>query len=153
MENISLEVSQRTTTGKGPARQARRAGKLPGVIYGTGKSQGISMDGRLIHSLLTKEGGRNSVLTLKGAGFEGKQALIKAYQIDPLNRKLLHVDLLEIDPNRKIEVSVKLTFVGRAIGVADGGVMNIIEREISVKCLATAIPKSIDIDVTSLKIG
>lgn len=153
MDNISLDVTSRTTTGKGPARQARRAGKLPGVLYGMGQNRGITVDPKPILKLLLEEGGRNRVLSLMGEGLDGKKALIKDFQIDPVKRHLLHVDLLEIDPNRKIEVTVKLNFVGRAIGVADGGVMNIIEREISVKCLVTNIPKNIDIDVTALKIG
>ena len=153
MENLSLELTSRTTTGKGPARQARRAGKLPGVLYGLGKSQSVILDPRLIQKLLLQEGGRNSVLALKGEGVDGKSAMIKDFQIDPVKRTLLHVDLLEIDPKAKIEVTVKLNFVGRAVGVADGGVMNIIERQISVKCLISNIPQHIDIDVTALKIG
>lgn len=154
MENNSLEVSSRTTTGKGPARAARREGKLPGVLYGLGKSQGVTVDPKPVLKLLMEEGGRNKVLTLKGDGaLNGKTAMIKDYQIDPVKRNLLHVDLLEIDPNKKIEVTVKLNFVGKAIGVADGGVMNIIERDITIKCLVTNIPKHIDIDVTSLKIA
>lgn len=153
METISLAVTNRTTAGKGPARRARREGQLPGVLYGMGKSQSIVVDPRPILKLLLEEGGRNRVLTLSGSGVEGKQALIKDYQVDPVKRNLLHVDLLEIDPNRKIEVTIKLNFVGRPVGVADGGVMNIIEREIAVKCLATKIPKHIDVDVSALKIG
>lgn len=154
MENLSLELTSRTTTGKGPARQARRAGKLPGVLYGMGKSQGVTLEPKLIQKLLLQEGGRNSILTLKGdGGFDGKSAMIKDFQIDPVKRTLLHVDLLEIDPKAKIEVTVKLNFVGKAIGVADGGVMNIIEREIAVKCFISNIPQHIDIDVSALKIG
>ncbi len=153
MENLSLDVTKRTTTGKGPARQARRAGKLPAVLYGMGKSCGVTVDPRPISKLLLQEGGRNRVLTLKGGEFDGKQALIKDFQIDPLKRILLHVDLIEIDPTRKIEVTIKLNFIGRAIGVADGGVQNIIERDIAVRCFANAIPSHIDVDVSSLKIG
>lgn len=153
MEANSLEITNRTTAGKGPARRARAEGKLPGVLYGLGKSQSVTVDPRPIHKLLLTEGGRNQVLTLKGAGLDGKQAMIKDYQIDPVKRSLLHVDLLEIDPKKKIEVTVALNFVGRAVGVADGGVMNIIERTIPVKCFVTSIPKHIDIDVTALKIG
>lgn len=153
MEQNSLEVTNRTTTGKGPARQARRAGKLPGVLYGLGNSRGVTVDPKPILKLLLEEGGRNKILTLKGEGVEGKTAMVKDFQIDPVKRTLLHVDLLEIDPKKKIEVVVKLSFIGRAIGVADGGVMNIIERDIKVKCFITSIPKHIDIDVTALKIG
>ncbi len=153
MEMISLDVTSRTITGKGPARQARRAGKLPGVLYGLGKSQGITVDGRSVLKLLMDKGGRNRIITLRGSGVEGKQAMIKEYQIDPVKRTLLHVDLLEIDPNKKIEVTVSLNFIGRPIGVADGGLLNIIDRTITVECLATNIPGSIDVDVTALKIG
>jgi large subunit ribosomal protein L25 len=153
MDINSLEVESRTTTGKGPARAARRAGKLPGVLYGMGKSAGVTVDPKPVLKLLMEEGGRNKVLTLKGGGMDGKTAMIKDYQIDPVKRNLLHVDLLEIDPKKKIEVTVKLNFVGRAIGVADGGVMNIIERDIIIKCFVTNIPKHIDIDVSALKIA
>ncbi len=153
MENLTLELTSRTTTGKGPARQARRAGKLPGVLYGLGKSQGVTLEPKLIQKLLLEEGGRNRVLSLKGTGLDGKSAMIKDFQIDPVKRVLLHVDLLEIDPKAKIEVTVKLNFVGKAAGVADGGVVNIIEREISVKCFISNIPQHIDIDVSALKIG
>jgi len=92
-------------------------------------------------------------LNLKGAGLEGKHALIKDYQVDPLTRKLLHVDLLEIDVTKKIEVTVPLNFVGKSIGVSEGGVLNFIERTIQVKCLPTAIPQHIDVDVSALAIG
>jgi len=153
MENLSLDVTTRTITGKGPARQARRAGKLPGVLYGMGKSQGVIVDPRTIQKLLMSEGGRNTVMTLKGAGVDGKKAMIKDFQIDPVKRNLLHVDLLEIDPNKKIEVTIKINYIGRAQGVADGGLMNIIEREIAVKCFATNIPSHIDVDVSALKIA
>ena len=153
METISLEVTERFTTGKGPARQARRAGKLPAVLYGMKKSKGVTVDPRPIRTLLMKSGGRNSVMHLKGQGFDGKQAMIKDFQIDPVKRTLLHVDLLEIDPNAKIDVTIPLSFIGRATGVADGGVMNIIERQIVVRCFATAIPDKIEVDVTALKIG
>jgi large subunit ribosomal protein L25 len=153
MDTISIDVTTRTTTGKGPARRARREGKLPGVLYGMGKSLGVTVDPRPIHKLLLTEGGRNELLTLKGGGLDGKQAIVKDFQIDPVKRTLLHVDLLEIDPKKQIEVTVKLNFIGRPVGVADGGVMNIIERDIQVKCFVTNIPKHIDIDVTGLKIA
>lgn len=152
MEN-SLEIAVRTEKGKGPARRTRAQGKLPGVLYGPGKSISITADPKSVTSLLMQEGGRNRVLSLKGSGVEGRSVMIKDYQIDPLTRHLIHVDLLEIDLKKKIRVTVKLSFVGRAIGVADGGVMNVIVRTVAVNCLPNQIPNHIDVDVTTLKIG
>jgi large subunit ribosomal protein L25 len=65
----------------------------------------------------------------------------------------VHVDLLEIDVTKKIDVTVALNFVGKAVGVGEGGVLNFIERTIQIRCLPTAIPQHIDVDVSSLAIG
>ncbi|MBI1862437.1 MAG: 50S ribosomal protein L25 [Deltaproteobacteria bacterium] len=153
MEVQTLEVSIREQLGKGAARRTRMAGNIPGVLYGTGKATSVTVSPRSVTSLLLQEGGQNRVLTLKGTGVEGRAAMIKDYQVDPLSRKLLHIDLLEIDLAKKIQVTVKLNFVGRPIGVADGGVMNIIERAIAVRCLPNQIPAHIDVDVAALKIA
>lgn len=153
MEQLSLTVENRENKGKGAARKIRKAGKLPGVLYGQGHNTTVTLEPRLIQRLLLEEGGRNKVLNLSGAGLEGRSALIKDYQVDPLSRALIHVDLLEIDVKAKIEVTVALNYVGKPIGVADGGVLNVVERTIAVKCLPTQIPKHIDVDVSALKIG
>jgi large subunit ribosomal protein L25 len=153
MEQLSLSVEKRAGTGKSVTRKLRALGKLPGVVYGLGKSVPITADPNIIRKLLLEEGGRNKILKLDGGELSGRAALIKDFQIDPLSRKLVHVDLLEIDIKAKITVTVTLNFVGKAIGTADGGILSPIEREVLVRCLPTAIPKHIDVDVTSLKIA
>ncbi|NBY20058.1 50S ribosomal protein L25, partial [bacterium] len=105
MEQQSLSVESRTGTGKSVTRKLRAAGKLPAVIYGLGKSQPVTVEPSIITKLLLSEGGRNQILNLKGAGLDGKHALIKEYDVDPVSRKLVHVDLLEIDVTKKIEVT------------------------------------------------
>src|SRR5262245_56337192 len=139
MEQLSLNVEVRNESGKGPSRRIRMAGKLPGVLYGLGHMNNITVEPRALTKLLMTEGGRNQVLNLKGAGVEGRHALVKDYQIDPLTRVLLHVDLLEIDVTKKVQVTVQLNFVGKAVGVADGGVLNIVNRNIQIKCIPTQI--------------
>jgi len=153
MEQVSLNVELRNETGKGANRRLRSAGKLPGVVYGLGKTLSITVDPRPIKKLLLEEGGRNKTLNLEGDSLNGKVAMIKEYLVDPVSRELLHVDLLEIDITKKIDVTVVLNFVGKAPGVAEGGVLNIVERQVLVRCLPNAIPKHIDIDVSNLKIG
>lgn len=153
MEQLTLNVESRTELGKGPSRRLRAAGKLPAVLYGLGKNTAVTVDPKALHKQLMTEGGQNQILTLKGGGLDGKAALVKDYQVDPVSRQLKHVDLLEIDVTKKINVTVKINIVGKSLGVAEGGVLNFIERAIEVRCLPTSIPQHIDIDVTNLKIG
>lgn len=153
MEQQTLSVEARNEKGKGASRKIRAAGKLPGVIYGLGNNVAVTLDPKLVHKLLMTEGGRNQVLALSGGGLEGKHALVKDYQVDPLSRKLLHVDLLEIDITKKISVTVKLNIVGKSPGVAEGGVINFIARTIEVRALPNQIPTHFDVDVTPLNIG
>ncbi len=154
MEQLNLTVENRTEKGKGAARRVRRLGKIPGVLYGLGNANtNLVLETRLIHKLLMEEGGRNKVLNLAGSGVEGRHAIVKDYQVDPVKRNLIHVDLLEIDIKKKIEVTVKLNLVGKPVGAADGGVLNVVARDIIVKCLPNQIPKHVDVDVSALKIG
>ncbi len=149
----TLTVETRTTKGKNEARRLRAAGKVPAVLYGTGKNQDLVLDPRAVTSALLSETGKTSIFSLKGGGMEGRKVLFKDWQVDPLSRRLVHVDLYEIDPKKKLLVTVKLNFVGKAIGVADGGVLNMVERELEVRCFPDKIPAHIDVDVSSLKIG
>jgi large subunit ribosomal protein L25 len=153
MEQNTLTVETRTELGKGPSRRLRKAGKLPGVLYGLGHHVIITVDPNVIRKTLLEEGGRNKVLTLQGGEVSGRNVVIKDWQVDPLSRILKHVDLLEIDITKKIEVVVPLNFTGKSIGVTDGGVLNIIERTVEILCFPTSTPKHIDVDITALKVG
>ena len=153
MEQNILTVEARTDTGKGVSRRLRMKGQVPAVIYGLGKTAPVVVDPVFIQRQLLSEEGRNCVFDLKGAGLDGRHALVKDYQVDPVSRKLLHVDLLEIDITKKIVVVVPLNYVGKSLGVAEGGVLNIIKRDIEIRSLPNKIPKHIDIDVSNLQIG
>ena len=153
MEQISLNVEKRTTTGKGPARQLRMQNKIPAVMYGTGTNESLTVDTKTLTRHLLTEGGKNKLYVLKGEGLKEAYTLIKDYQVDPVTRVLKHVDLLEVDVTKKIEVKVGLTVVGRAPGVVEGGILNVVEREITISVLPNKIPQSIDVDVSGLAIG
>jgi large subunit ribosomal protein L25 len=152
-QSLTLNVEKREALGKGACRKIRRAGRLPGVIYGLGSQHNVTLDPKLIKKYLLQAGGQNIIFKLQGDGIQGQHALIKDYLVDPVSRELLHADLLEIDINKKIEVTVAINITGKAVGVTEGGVLNIIERTVKIKCLPFNIPKSVDIDVTNLKIG
>lgn len=153
MEQHTLWAEPRQQTGKGVNRKIRKSGKLPAVLYGLGKSQPIVVEPNVIYKILLDKEGRNRVYKIESGALQGKNILIKDWQVDPLSRKLVHVDLLEIDVSKKINVTVAINFTGKCIGVAEGGVLNIIGRSVEVRCLPTSIPKHIDVDVTTLAIG
>jgi len=153
MEQHTLWVEPRKQTGKGVNRKIRKAGKIPAVLYGMGSSQPVVVDPVVVNRNLLNMDARNWVYSIEEGALKGKNILIKDWQVDPLSRRLIHVDLLEIDITKKIRVTVKLTLVGKAIGVAEGGVLNIIERSIEVECQPNKIPTHIDVDVTNLAIG
>lgn len=155
MDQVQLTVEKRSAGGKGVARRVRAAGKIPGVIYGKGfENILVQVDPKEFRTALASSStGQNTLINVKIQGHDALMAMIKDYQADVLTREYTHLDFLKIDLNQKIRVDVKIEVLGKAEGVKEGGIMEIIRREISIICLPTAIPKSIPIDVTSLKVG
>jgi large subunit ribosomal protein L25 len=156
MQQIELEVEVRDRVGKGPARQARRDGKIPGVLYGQGKAMPLTLNPRDLSKILHSSSGENALINLKIKGAKGKQdktAILRDFQIDPITGEVLHADLFEISMTQTLKVKVPVEVVGAPVGVKEGGVLQHITREVEVECLPTAIPDRFSIDASSLKIG
>src|SRR5688572_12089598 len=149
----TLWVEPRQQTGKGVNRKIRKSGKVPAVLYGLGKSQAVLVDPNVVTRNLLIKDARNWVYQIEDGALKGKNIMIKDWQVDPLSRRLIHVDLLEIDVSKKIKVTVAVNLTGKSVGVAEGGVLNIIERTIELFCFPNKIPNAIDVDVTPLAIG
>lgn len=154
MSVIQLSGKRREVLGKGGARKARAAGQIPGVIYGHGEQPlAVAVDGREFSIAMRTHKGGNAIVNLKVDGGEFT-ALVRDAQIDPLSRAIVHLDFQHISLTETIEVEVPVHAVGTAIGVKDnGGILEVITRQLEVRCLPTAIPASIDMDVTALDIG
>jgi len=156
MEKILLTARVREKAGKGVARGLRRAQMVPAVLYSRGKSTPISMASKAVTSILKTEGGEHALinLTLEGAKDSAERmALIKEYQVDPVNGGLIHVDLMEVTMNEKVRISVAIHIIGAAIGVKEGGILQQGLREVEVECLPDQIPGSLAIDISTLKIN
>lgn len=154
MSQTKLAVSLRERTGKGAARKIRAGGRIPGVLYGKGMENTlIEVDPKQVELIFSNARQMNQLLSLEVPGKGDTIAILKEYQADHVTRKFTHLDFLKIDLTQKLHVEVPIEIVGKAEGVKEGGILEIIRREITVICLPTAIPKSIPIDVTSLKIG
>jgi large subunit ribosomal protein L25 len=155
MKEVILEVRERAEKGTRVSRRLRTAGTIPAILYGakqTPISMGIATKdfNRVIHS----GAGENVVLTLKFADKnEGKTAIIKEIQRDPVSRNIVHIDLLAISLKDKIKVNVPVMVTGDAPGIKEGGILEYVQREVEVECLPTQIPEHIMVDVSSLKIN
>jgi large subunit ribosomal protein L25 len=154
MAVIPLKGTRRDTLGKGGARKARAAGNIPAVLYGHGETPvAVTIVGRELELALRAHKGSNPIVNLAVSGGEFT-ALIRDVQYDPLSHDILHLDFQHISLTETIEVKVAVHLTGLPLGVKDGGgILETILRELEVRCLPTAIPPSIQIDVSHLNIG
>ena len=156
MAIITLNGEVRDRRGKGAARESRRQGKTPGVIYGKGEeSLAISIVAKDLLSVLQGHAGANVILDLKLAGHEAldRKALVRELQKDPLSGKITHIDLMHISMTEMITVDVPVHVAGVSIGVKDfGGILEFIMRRLEVECLPTNIPDEIVVDVAPLMV-
>src|SRR5215472_358380 len=150
----TLKAESRGGRGKNEARRLRASGKIPAVVYGTEKNKAleIAVDPRTLLRILHSESGVNTLIGLEGAGLAtGGKVLVKEYQLDPIDHKLLHADFYAVAMDKAIEVTVPIVIKGEPKGVKQqGGVVDFVNREIEVECLPGDIPEHIDVDISEL---
>jgi large subunit ribosomal protein L25 len=156
LEQIDLKAQVRKEIGKGPARTLRREGRMPAVLYGQ-KTDSIllSIDIGEFEKIVKKANIGSLLLNLQIQNGKTltRPAMIKELQTNPVTGAFLHVDFYEIDMQRKIKVSVPVVARGKSAGVEEGGLLQIVRRELELFCLPTAIPEAIEVDITDLEIG
>ncbi len=152
-QRIELNVVAREA-GRASARGLRVNKMVPGVIYGAIENVNVSLH---VNDILkyNARAYENALLNIKSEDpkLNGKIALLKEVSVHPLTRRPEHVDLFALDLNKAVRVSVEIKVEGKAIGLSEGGLLNIVTRQVEVECLPTAIPDSIIIDVTNLGVG
>ncbi len=156
MKTVELNVERRSERGKNEARRTRVAGRIPAIVYGAGKSNvPISVDRKSLSDAFRNGAGENAIFLLKLAGSDqSRHAMIKELQKDPLSRKALHIDFVRVMMDAKIRVRVSIEVVGIARGVkTDGGILDMVTREVEVESLPGNIPAHLPVDVSDLGIG
>ena len=155
MENLSLSVDKRTQTGKSGARAVRRAGNIPGVVYGIQDSTPLSIKPKELETLLGTRAGANVVfqLNVEGEAVPERPVIVKELQRDPMRGDILHADFLEIRMDEKIEIAVPLSLSGEPPGEKMGGTISQLLRELEISCLPNAIPEQIEVDISEVEIG
>jgi large subunit ribosomal protein L25 len=153
MAEVTLEVQRRETTGKEVAKKLRREGRVPAVVYGGHKEPvAITVDRKAVSELIQKsDHGIRSVFLLKMAGTDQQRhAMIKEVTIDPVSRKMVHIDFVRVVMDEIVRVTIPVHLNGTAIGVKEGGLLDFQVRELHVECLPNAIPDSVEVDVSPL---
>src|SRR5215472_14817096 len=153
-EKIVVEAASRDSRGKNEARRLRTSGKVPGVLYG-GKAAAItvSVNAKQVGAILRSPTGHNTLFQIDLGG-KHEPAILKDWQVDPVSGRLLHVDLLRVAMNVRMRVSVPVHTFGEPVGVKQqGGVFEIVTREIEIECLPGEIPAEFKVDVSELMLG
>lgn len=147
-DNPIFVAQTRSEFGKGAARRARRAGLVPAVVYGHGGDP-LHLDVPGHELFLIVRGNANALVELKIDG-KSQLALVKDVQRHPVSRNILHADFLAVKAGEKVDVEVPLVLVGEAAPATQAAIE---EHTITVKASATAIPESIEVDITGLVAG
>ena len=157
MERPVLRAETREGTGKGVARKLRGKGLIPAIFYGPrSKAVALVIDAREFTKTLQTEAGENVLIDLeimKGDRSDRKVVMVKDIQVDPLQGITLHADLYEVAMDEMVTVEIPIHLIGKPEGTKMGGILEQIRRVIQMQCLPGDIPKGIDVDVSSLKIG
>lgn len=153
-ESARLTARTRATSGKGAARQLRRSGQLPAVVYGRrDETESLALDTHELSRLLNKIHAATTVIDLEVDGGEPRPVLIREIQRHPYRPQLLHVDFFEIRADVKIRVQVPVHLVETPAGVEMGGMLQFLRHELEVECLPNEIPSGFEVDVSALEIG
>src|SRR3954453_1245415 len=153
MAEVTLEVTRRERSGKEYAKKLRQENKIPAVVYGGHKEPvAITVDRKAVVDLIQKsEHGVRSIFLLKMADSDQQRhAMIKDTQMDPISRRMTHIDFVRVVMDEVVRLTVPVHVTGTAIGVKGGGILDGQGRDPPVECLPNAIPDKIEIDVTAL---
>ena len=154
METITITAKPRSQTGSHAVNKLRHDGKVPGVVYGHQFSDPlpIVIEAKDLRNALAGHN-INSVFTLEIEGRGATPVMVHERQHDILSHHLIHIDLYAVNLSEAVEADVPIVAVGHAPGVKEGGVLDIVLREITVEALPGAIPEQIEVDVSALNIG
>jgi len=157
METVKLVVHKRSQTGKGVARQLRRAGQLPAVLYGHGATVAIAFSEKDLVHIQQSGAGENTILdcVIEGDTPENCQAILREVQIDPVSRAPLHADFYRVDMRQVLTVTVPLAFVNEPHNLLQSAnaVLTHLSREVEVSCLPRDIPDGITVDLANIQPG
>jgi large subunit ribosomal protein L25 len=153
--DVTVTAEVRATRGKNEARRLRVRGFIPAVLYGAYKdSVAIAVSPKEVTHILNSKTGHNTIFNLAIEGGENTPVMVVDSQRDPIKGSMLHADLKRIDLSKRIRVSVPVVTHGEAAGIKlQGGLLEVVSREVEIECLPDDIPEHFTVDVSPLMIG
>ena len=154
MQQAKLEAQQRDTFGKQGARDLRKEGGVPAVLYGRAQDTlAIQLDAQTFKQFL-RTYGENVIINMEVSAGNTETVIIKEIQRHPVNKQtLLHADFIRISLDEPVTSAVPVVLVGNPLGIQEGGVLEFPLRQVSLNCLPRQMPNDITIDVSQLEIG
>lgn len=154
-KEMTITAEARDSRGKNEARRLRAKGSMPAVLYGGSDGPTpVAVSPKELTKILNSRTGHNTIFNLSIAGQQDTPVMIVDWQFDPIKDSLLHADLKRIDLSQRITVMVPVVTQGDPKGVKiQGGIHEIITREIEIECLPNDIPEQFVVDVSELLIG
>ena len=154
MPEVVVAKAREGKFNKNAARRVRVAGKIPAVLYGSGHTPvAIEVEPKQISRILFSETGHNTIFDVEVSGLPTAKAMIVDWQREPINDRLIHIDLKRIALDKALRVKVRVKLVGIPVGVkASGGILDQVLREVEIECLPADIPASISADVSNLEL-
>lgn len=153
---FEFNADKRNDQGTGASRRLRRAGKVPGIVYGgTAAPISIEVDHNAIYLALRKEAFHSSLINLNIDG-KKESVLLRDYQAHPYKAIVLHVDFQRVDPSKKIHTKVPLHFMNQETNPAvklSGAIISHVLNEIEVVCLPASLPEFVEVDLAKIEAG
>jgi large subunit ribosomal protein L25 len=154
LELIKLNANAREIKGKGAAKKMRRSNAIPAIVYGDKKDPVmLSLDMIEFDRIIRENGSTGLFFSLKIEGHKEKAVMLKDLQMDAFQLQYLHMDFHEVDMDTEVSVMIPVETTGNSKGVEEGGVVQIIRRELEVLCKPVNTPDSIVLDITHLDVG
>jgi len=154
MAQIVVQGAPRSQRGKNEARRLRTTGSVPAVLYGgKGEALTLSVNAKQVTAILRSDSGHNTLFQIDLGGKQ-EPAIVKDWQVDPVSGRLIHVDLLRIAMDVRMKVKVPVHTFGDPSGVkVQGGVFEVVAREVEVECLPADIPTEFKVDVSGMMLN
>jgi large subunit ribosomal protein L25 len=153
MASATLTATPRADSGTGAARKLRQSGRVPAIIYGHGREpQSLALDTRELERLLDRVSAASTVIDLTIDG-RSARTLIREIQRHPFKQQILHVDFQELVAGEKVTVDIPIVLVGTPEGVRNGGILDQVMHQLTIRVDPANIPNHIDVDVNALTIG
>lgn len=151
-----LNATVRAGTGKGAARQARRDGLVPGVVYGGGADpQAITIPFNVLLKSLRAGGFMSTLFNLKVEGQDDVRVICRGVQRDVVKSLPTHIDLMRLKRDSRINMNIPVVFLNEeeSVGLKKGGVLNAVRSEVELMVTASNIPDSITVDIADIDVG